>query len=785
MAILNSRTGKVRKAYTVEQLREAANEMRGYDMISLYAAGSGHSGGTLSIMDITAALYLHVADHDPKDPFWKDRDRIIWSVGHKAPSLYLGLGMAGFYDVKDVVRLRKLYSPYQGHPHWLKLDGVEASTGSLGQGLSIAVGMAMAANLNKQDHRVYCLMGDGEQQEGQVWEAVMEAGHFGLDNLCAVIDRNRLQIDGWCCDVMNVEPLDEKYRSFDWHVIECDGHDMAALLAAFEEAKTVKGKPTVILAATVKGKGVDFMEDVAGWHGKTPNEEQMWSALKQLGLDKKLPVKEMLKIADDWQKKATKTLEAKQPKFSKDYFWNETPNMKVDMDPTRKGFGRALADRGDDERVVCLGADISGSITISQFHEGHPERMDRWFSIGIAEQSGTCVCAGLAKEGKLPVFGTYGVFASGRNLDQLRTTVCYGEFNVFIAGAHGGVSVGPDGATHQALEELFQMCGLPNMNVEVPCDAVETKRASEYLLFDVKGPKYVRFAREATPIVTDEKTPYVFGKANVIRFRGAKPNFKDAFEHTLASKYKNENEDISIIACGPSVPEAMRAAWILKEEHGIETRILNVHTVKPMDRDAIVQAARETGLVVTAEEHQRGGFGNQVAAAITGSDKVYGTPVAVGMVGVHDRFGESGAPWELVKEFEVSAEHIAVEAKRLIDMRKKKTPKATSAKKKAAKVPAPKTGKGAAGKTAKKAAKRAVKKTAKKTAKKAAKKTVKKTAKKAAKKAVKKTAKKAAKRAVKKTVKKAVRKTARKKPAPKKVKSASRRSVKRAAAKKR
>lgn len=726
MAILNSKTGKVRKAYTVAELKEAANEMRGYDMIALHAAGSGHSGGTLSIMDITAALYLHVADHDPKDPFWKDRDRIVWSVGHKAPSLYLGLGMAGYYDVKDVARLRKLYAPYQGHPHWLKLDGVEASTGSLGQGLSIAVGMALAANLNKQDHRIYCLMGDGEQQEGQIWEAAMEAGHFGLDNLCAVIDRNRLQIDGWCCDVMNVERLEEKYRSFHWHVIECDGHSMEELLAAFEEAKTVKDKPTLILASTVKGKGVDFMEDVAGWHGKTPNEEQMWAALKQLGLDDKLPVREMLKIADDWQKKATKTLEAKQPRFSRNYFWNETTDMKVEMDPTRKGFGRALADRGDDERVVCLGADISGSITISQFYEGHPERLDRWFSIGIAEQSGTCVCAGLAKEGKLPVFGTYGVFASGRNLDQLRTTVAYGEFNVMIAGAHGGVSVGPDGATHQALEELFQMCGLPNMNVEVPCDSVETKRATEHLLFDVPGPKYVRFAREATPVVTDGKTPYVFGKANVIRFRGTKPNFKDAFEHRLASKYKSESEDIAIIACGPSVAEAMRAAWILKEEYGIESRILNVHTVKPLDAEAIVRAAQETGLVVTAEEHQRGGFGNQVAAAITRSDKAFGTPVAVGMVGVHDRFGESGAPWELVKEFEVSAEHIAAEAKRLLDLRKKMAPKPAAkppAKRRATKAPAKK--KTAMAPAKKKAAKAPAKKepAARKTVKKGGRKT--------------------------------------------------------------
>jgi transketolase len=480
---------------------------------------------------------------------------------------------------------------------------------------------------------------------------------------------------------------------------------MEQILAAFEEASHVKGKPTVILADTIKGKGVDFMEDIAGWHGRAPTMEEMWDGLAQLGLDKILPVRRMLKAAESYQKKAIKVLEAKQPTFSKDYFWNHTNNMKVDMDPTRKGFGRALAERGDDKRVVCLGADISGSITISQFYEGFPERNERWFSMGIAEQSGTGVAAGLAREGKLPVFGTYGVFASGRNLDQLRTTVCYGEFNVMIAGAHGGVSVGPDGATHQALEELFQMCGIPNMNVEVPCDSIETKRATEHLLFKVKGPKYVRFAREATPVVTDKKTPYKWGKANVIRFRGARPKFKDAFDHSLASKYTNEHEDISIIACGPSVPEAMRAAWILKNEYDIETRIVNVHTIKPLDETAIVKAAADTGVVVTAEEHQIGGFGNQVAAVIGRAEKLYGKPTVVGMIGVKDRFGESGAPWELVKEFEVSAEHIAAEAKRLYDLKVAKAIGTRKAKPKAPRKAAKKT-------------KKATRKTTKKTTKK-------------------------------------------------------------------
>jgi len=671
MPIINSKTGKIRKNYSLEELTQTANLMRGYNMISLCAAGSGHSGGTMSIMDITAALYLHVATHDPKNPSWDGRDRIIWSTGHKAPSLYLGLGMAGYFDVEEVVKLRKLYSPFQGHPHWLKLPGVEASTGSLGQGLSIATGVALAGKLNNKDYHVFALTGDGEHQEGQIWEAIMEAGNYKLDNLTNVLDKNRLQIDGWVADVMDIDPIVDKYKAFKWNVIEIDGHDMKQILEAFERAKSFKGQPTVIIAHTVKGKGVDFMEDVAGWHGKSPVCEQMESALEQLKLDKSLDKDRLFKKADDYQAEATSKLEAKMPKFKRDYFWNKQDNMKVKMDPTRKGFGRALNKNGDDERIVCLGADISGSIAISDFYKDHDERKSRFLSMGIAEQSGTGVSAGLAKEGKIPIFGTYGVFAAGRNLDQLRTTVCYGNFNVLIAGAHGGVSVGPDGATHQALEDLFQICGLPNMHVLVPCDSVETEKATECFLFGIKGPKYIRFAREATPIVTAENTPFKFGEANIYRYRGEKENFIDAFEVKSSSKYVSENEDLTIVACGPEVPEAMRAAWILKEDFGIETRIINMHTLKPLDKKTIIKAAEDTGIIVTAEEHQVGGFGNLISAVVSQATELYRRPMLFGMIGVKDRFGESGAPWELIKEFEVSAEHIAQRAKELFDIKKK------------------------------------------------------------------------------------------------------------------
>ena len=675
MALRDATTGLVRKTYSLDELREAACLMRGYNLVALCAAGSGHAGGTLSIMDIAAALYLRAAEHDPKHPDWPDRDRILWSAGHKAPALYVSLGIAGFCPLEDIVTLRKLGSPFQGHPHWLRLPGVEISSGSLGQGLSVAVGMALAARIDSErqgakQHKIFCLMGDGEQQEGQVWEAAMEAGHFHLDSIIAVVDCNRLQIDGWVKDVMQVEPLAAKYAAFGWEVLRIDGHNMSEIVDAFEQARAVAGKPVMILADTLKGKGVSFMENQPGWHGKAPNREELNAALADLGLTGRLPVDELLAKAVLWQAEAAHALDARMPHYSRDFWWNACDAMQVAMEPTRKGFGRALAECGDDERIVCIGLDISGSITIADFYAGKPERARRWISMGIAEQSATAAAAGLAREGKLPVLGSYATFSAARNLDQIRVSICYSNLNVLVAGAHAGVSVGADGATHQALEDLFAMLGLPNMTVVVPCDAIETRKATRHLLLEHVGPKYIRFAREATPIVTSESTPFVFGKANVIRLRGEKSDFIGAFETRLAEDYADEGEDLSIVACGPMVPEAMRAAWILKQEFGLETRVVNLHTLKPIDAEAIVRAARESGVVITAEEHQIGALAGRVSMILATSPSLYGVQVIASAIGVKDRFGESGAPWELVKVFELSAEHIAQTAVELVAMKK-------------------------------------------------------------------------------------------------------------------
>ncbi len=665
MGVINSRNYE--SIQNSEELKKSINEIKGYLLTAIHCAGSGHSGGSLSAAEIVGTAFLNVMNHKPDDPQWENRDRFYFSAGHKAPLWYAVLGYCGYFPIAETALLRKFDSPFQGHPDMSKVPGVELSCGSLGQGLSVAVGDALSAKLNNKDYRIFCLMGDGEQQEGQIWEAAMEASHHKLDNLVGIVDKNRLQIDGLVSEVLNIEPIASKYESFGWHVIKCNGHDIPELVRAYRTAETVKGKPVVIIAETVKGNSISYMENEIGWHGKAPGRDELDKALKELGLGN-FPVDKMIEYALKYQKEKNLEIDKTLPRFSKDYWWNSGSKMNVEMKPTRKGFGEALKETKN-EKVCALGSDISGSICIDEFYKSNPERKGRWISMGIAEQSATSAAAGLAKNGMIPFIGTYGVFAAGRALDQIRTTICYGNFNVKIAGAHAGVSVGPDGATHQALEEIFQIAGLPNMTMLSTIDSMETKKATTASI-GIDGPCYIRYAREATPVVTEESTPFKPGTATVIRYMGREEDrFTDAFSTVLSDEYQGGKEDIAIIATGPVAAEAMRAAWILKEEFDIEVRILNISSIKPLDTNALIDAALETGAILTVEEHQRGGLGNLVSSAVFTSPRIYRKPVLFDMMGVDDRFGTSGKPWELLKYFKLTAEFIV---ERVVDLLRRK-----------------------------------------------------------------------------------------------------------------
>ncbi|MDD4899011.1 MAG: transketolase [Candidatus Omnitrophica bacterium] len=265
----------------IKELETQAKEIRKLIVQMIAQAGSGHPGGSLSATDLITALYFAVLKHDPKNPSWPDRDRFHLSKGHCCPLLYSILAARGYFSKDKLMTLRKLGSVLQGHPD-RRTPGIEAASGSLGQGLSVALGMSLAGKVDKKDYRVYVLMGDGETQEGNVWEAAMAASHFKADNLCAILDYNGFQIDGNICNVMELEPIKLKWQSFGWEVIEINGHDMGEILAAYEKAKNTIGKPSIIIAHTIKGKGVSFMEGVCDFHGRAPTKEETEKALKEL-----------------------------------------------------------------------------------------------------------------------------------------------------------------------------------------------------------------------------------------------------------------------------------------------------------------------------------------------------------------------------------------------------------------------------------------------------------------------------------------------------------------------
>ena len=266
----------------IKELTKKAVEIREGIIEAVYHAGSGHPGGSLSVADILTVLYFHEMKIKPEEPDWEDRDRLVLSKGHCSPALYSCLANRGYFPVEDLKTFRKIDSYLQGHPDKNKVPGVDMTTGSLGQGLSAANGMAITGKMNQKDYRVYCILGDGEIEEGQVWEAAMTSSKYRLDNLCVIVDNNNLQIDGTVEEVMSPYPIDEKFKSFGFEIIKIDGHDIEEIIKAFEVARNIKEKPTCIIAKTIKGKGISYMENQVGWHGKAPNEEQYKEAIKEL-----------------------------------------------------------------------------------------------------------------------------------------------------------------------------------------------------------------------------------------------------------------------------------------------------------------------------------------------------------------------------------------------------------------------------------------------------------------------------------------------------------------------
>jgi len=589
-------------------------------------AGSGHPSSCCSAADIVATLFFSVMRYDPKNPKHPNNDRFILSKGHAAPLLYAAWAEAGLFDKKELLKLRTLASDLEGHPT-PRLPFVDVATGSLGQGLSAGVGMAWnAKRLDQSSYRTYVLLGDGESVEGSVWEAVELARHYALDNLCAIVDVNRLGQSDPTILQHNMEGYRGRWAGFGWHAIVVDGHDPAALLAAFDEAARTKGKPTALLARTLKGKGISFIEDRPDWHGK---------ALKK-GEEAEKAIAELTRQL----KPSAIEPEIRRPEVSLNGVWPvkamPPPAYKpTDSVATREAFGAALAALGEaNPLVVGLDADVKNSTFTEKFGKQFP---DRFFESFIVEQNMIGVAVGLAACGKIPFAATFACFLT-RAYDFIRMAAI-SHSNIKLMGSHVGVSIGEDGPSQMGLEDIAMMAAQPGMVVLYPSDAVCTHRLVEAAAAH-RGPVYIRTGRPKSPILYGNEETFKIGGSKVVR--------------------QSQSDQLTVVAAGITLFEALKAYDRLKES-GVSLRIIDLYSIVPIDRATLLESARATqGRILTVEDHyEHGGLGNAVLSAV-GSEGVRVHKLAVREI------PHSGKPDELIDRYGISASTIVETAKRIL-----------------------------------------------------------------------------------------------------------------------
>lgn len=607
-------------------LQNKATELRIDSVRATSEAGSGHPTSCTSAADIVATLFFSVMRYDLKNPKHPANDRFILSKGHAAPLLYAAWAEAGLFDKKELLRLRTLDSDLEGHPT-PRLPFVDVATGSLGQGLSAGVGMALnAKRVDRSPARIYVLMGDGESAEGSVWEAAEIGRHYGLDNLCAIIDVNR---QGQSDPTMLQHDMDAyraRWTGFGWHAIVVDGHDIATLLAAFQEAAFTKGKPTIVLARTLKGKGLAGIEDQPDWHGKPLKKgEQADKAIDALTRQlRQTPAQPHIERPEAWTS-ATKTAKPMAPP-------NYKPGESV---ATREAFGTALAALGEaNPLVVALDADVKNSTFTDKFGKQFP---DRFFENFIAEQNMVGASAGLAACGKIPFAATFACFLT-RAYDFIRMAAI-SQNNIKLMGSHVGVSIGEDGPSQMGLEDIAMMGAQPGMVVLYPSDAVSTHRLVE-LMAAHQGPVYLRTGRPKTPILYTNAERFTIGGSKVLR--------------------QSASDRLTIVAAGITVFESLKAYDQLKTQ-GLAVRVVDLYSIVPIDRAGLIEHARATqGRLLTVEDHYaHGGLGDAVLSAVAEEG------FRVHKMAVRE-IPHSGKPEELVDRYGIGARAIVDTVKRML-----------------------------------------------------------------------------------------------------------------------
>lgn len=596
-------------------LEQIARLIRYYILSATTAAGSGHPTSSLSAVELMTALFFggffrYDADH-PDHP---NNDRIIFSKGHASPLFYALWTVADRITEQELMTMRKFGSRLEGHPT-VTFPFTEAATGSLGQGLSIGVGMALNAKyVDKLPYRTFVLLGDSEMAEGSQWEAIQIAAHYRLDNLIGIIDVNRLGQRGETMYGHDLDAYRKRISAFGWKTFVIDGHALEQILDAYRKATKVKGRPSVIIAKTIKGKGFPFLEDKDGWHGKAPKREEYERALEEFG-----QVDTTIRVA--LPKPVSKRPETPIPRPCEALSY--APDKPV---ATRRAYGNALARLFPSfPDIVVLDAEVCNSTFSEIFKEKYP---DRFFEMYVAEQNMVGTALGFSRRGKIPFVSTFAAFFT-RAFDQIRMSQYSGP-NIKFCGSHAGVSIGEDGPSQMGLEDLAMFRAILDSVVLYPSDAVSTERLVEEAA-KYRGLVYMRTTRADTPILYTPRDSFRIGGSVVLR--------------------KSDRDRATVIAAGITVHEAL-AAWEALHREGIPVRVIDLYSIKPIDEETLLAAARDTGILITVEDHfAEGGIGESVRSAL-----------ATVRVSVHSlavrKMPKSGKPAELLDYEGISREAI-------------------------------------------------------------------------------------------------------------------------------
>ncbi len=608
------------------KLKKLAALIRYYILSMTTEAGSGHPTSSLSATELMASLLFGgIFRFDADNPGFTNNDRLIFSKGHASPLFYALWAAAGKLSEKDLMSYRKFGSPLEGHPS-IAFPYVEAATGSLGQGLSIGVGMAINGKyLDKLPYRTYVLLGDSEMAEGSQWESIQIAAHYKLDNLVCILDVNRLGQRGETMYGWDMDAYGKRISSFGWKIILLDGHSIPEVLAAYEEALNADGRPVMLIAKTIKGKGVSFIENKNGWHGKALSREECDRALKELGeIGKsargKISAPEDLKPIGRLPKKPLQEI---------DY-----PTDKPVA--ARKAYGNALARIYPQfTDIVSLDGEVSNSTYAEIFKEAYPER---FFEMYIAEQNMVGTALGLSCRGKIPFVSTFAAFFS-RAFDQIRMSQ-YTDPNIKFVGSHAGVSIGEDGPSQMGLEDIAMFRTILNGVVLYPSDAVSTEKLVEEAA-RTHGTVYIRTTRKEMPILYGREEQFSIGGCKVLR--------------------KSEKDRATVIAAGITLHEALDA-WDALNRQGVSIRVIDLYSVKPVDEATLREAASDTGLIITVEDHYpEGGIGEAVKSSLAAD------PVPVYSLSV-ERKPKSGKPRELLDYEEISGPAIVRKVKEVLKL---------------------------------------------------------------------------------------------------------------------